>query len=263
VGRSRARVVTVYDMIHELFPDEMAHAADETARKRLAVERADHVICISTNTRDDLVRLFDVAPEKTSIVLLGSELANEEGDDAVSLSLSKPTVLFVGGRSGRKNFLLLLEAFASSRRLREELDIVAFGGGRFSDKELAAMASLGVTDKVRHDAGDDNRLAAHYRAARLLAYPSKYEGFGIPPLEAMAHQCPVVCARSSSIPEVVGNAGFYHDPNSLEDLRSALERVAFDDVLRARLKARGAERAKLLSWAQCAAGTAAVYRRLS
>jgi glycosyltransferase involved in cell wall biosynthesis len=262
VGRSRARVVTVYDMIHELFPHEQAHSADETARKRAAVDRADHVICISTNTRDDLVRLFGVDPQKTSIVLLGSELANEESGPAIELPPSKPTLLFVGGRRGRKNFQLLLEAFASSKRLREDLEIVAFGGGRFSGDERAAIQKLSITDQVRHDEGDDNRLAAHYRKARLFAYPSRYEGFGIPPLEAMSQGCPVVCSRSSSIPEVVGDAGFYHEPDSLEDLRTALERVAFDDVLRARLKIRGATRANLLSWSRCAAATAEVYRSL-
>jgi glycosyltransferase involved in cell wall biosynthesis len=263
IGRSKVRVITVYDMMHELFPDELANAVDETLRKRAAVDRADHIICISANTRDDLVNLFDVDPARTTVVHLGSELNARDAKSDAPLRFTRPALLFVGGRNHYKNFRLLVEAYASSRMLRNELDLVAFGSGPFSMDERGLINRLGVNDKVHHDRGDDARLAARYRAARLFVYPSRYEGFGIPPLEAMSQSCPVVCSRAASIPEVVGDAGVYFDPSSIDSLRDALERVAFDEPLRADLRSHGLLRAQFMSWDRCAAGTADVYRALS
>ena len=123
-------------------------------------------------------------------------------------------------------------------------------------------ARLGITDRVRFESGSDQELAARYRAATAFIFPSKYEGFGIPPLEAMSHGCPVVCSNAGSIPEVVGNAGVYFDPNSAEELRMVLERVVTTENLQADLRARGYARIAAFSWDKCAAATAQIYRQI-
>lgn len=263
VGKGRRRVVTVYDMIHELLPAEFPDAKRMTAAKRAAVDRADHVICISENTQQDLVRIYDVNPEKTSVVHLGYSMT--AGADATTTQEDRqktaPFLLYVGNRRGYKNFSTLLQAYASSPVLRE-FELIAFGGPPLVPDEHEEIGALGITDRVRYESGSDQKLAARYRAAAAFVCPSKYEGFGLPPLEAMGHGCPVVCSNGGSIPEVVGDAGVYFDPNDHEELRAALERVATTDELQADLRARGYARTAVFPWDKCAAETAQIYREI-
>jgi glycosyltransferase involved in cell wall biosynthesis len=129
-------------------------------------------------------------------------------------------------------------------------------------EEQEELTRLGIADRVRFESGSDEQLAARYRAAAAFIYPSMYEGFGIPPLEAMGHGCPVVCSDAGSIREVVGDAGAYFDPNNPEELRRVLEHVATTEQLRADLRARGYSRIALFSWDKCAAETAQIYREI-
>lgn len=260
IGKAQRRVVTVYDMIHELFADEFPDAKLVTAAKRAAVDRADHVICISENTQRDLVRLFGVDPARTSAVHLGHSL-NAVTDAVMHRGEGESSLLYVGGRGGYKNFRTLLQAYASSPTLRE-WKLIAFGGGPFHPDELAEIERLGVADRVSFESGSDQALAARYRSAAAFVYPSLYEGFGLPPLEAMSHGCPVVCSDAGPIPEVVGDAGIYFDPNSAEDLRAVLERVVTTEELRANLRKLGSERLTMFSWEKCATETTQIYRDL-
>ena len=258
-GRARRRVVTVHDMTHELFPDEVVGARRTTAAKRTAVNRADHVICISENTRRDLVRLFGIDPARTSVVHLGYSMTVQTDDAQVQSGGRRPSLLYVGHRGGYKNFSTLLQAYSSSPILRE-FELIAFGGHPLLPGERKELSRLGITDRVRFESGSDRELAARYRAAAAFIYPSKYEGFGIPPLEAMSHGCPVVCSNAGSIPEIVADAGVYFDPTDPEELRTALERVVTTDALQADLRARGYARITKFSWDKCAAATARIYR---
>jgi len=261
VGRGRRRVVTVYDMIHELFGEEFPDAEQLTAAKRAAVHRADHVICISANTQRDLVRLYGVDPARTSVVHLGYSMTAETNFGAADTSERRSTLLYVGNRRGYKNFGTLLQAYASSPVLRE-FELIAFGGHQLLPDEEQEISRLGITDSVRFESGSDRVLAARYRGAAAFIYPSRYEGFGIPPLEAMSHGCPVICSNAGSIPEVVGDAGLFFDPNNVEELRTILERVATAPDLQADLRARGYARLSAFSWDKCAADTARIYREI-
>jgi len=261
VGKARRRVVTVYDMIHELFADEFPDAKRVTAAKRAAVNRADHVICISENTQRDLVRLFGIDPARTSVVHLGYSLTIETNDAKVQCGGRRPSLLYVGHRGGYKNFKTLLQAYSSSPILRE-FELIAFGGYPSLPDERKEIRRLGITDRVRFESGSDRELAARYQAAAAFIYPSMYEGFGIPPLEAMSHGCPVVCSNAGAIPEVVRDAGVYFDPNNPEQLRTVLERVVTTEGLQADLRARGYRRIAAFSWDKCAAETAQIYREI-
>jgi glycosyltransferase involved in cell wall biosynthesis len=258
VGKARCRIVTVYDMIHELFSEEFRDARQVTAAKRAAVNRADHVICISENTQRDLVRLFGIDPARTSVVHLGNSLTIDTNAANEDDGKRRPSLLFVGNRKGYKNFSTLLQAYGNSPILRE-FELIAFGGGPLLAAEKNEIRQLGITDRVRFESGSDRELAARYRAAAAFIFPSKYEGHGNSPLEAMSHGCPVVCSNAGALPETVGDAGVYIDPNSAEDLRMALERVATTEGLQADLRARGYARIAAFSWDQCAAATARIY----
>lgn len=260
----RPTVLTVYDMIHELYPESFP-AKDKTSEvKRIAVERADHVVCISESTRKDLVKLFSVPEEKISVVHLGFEQFSSDAalSDRASAT-RKPFLLYVGSRHGYKNFDKMVLAVSSSERLRQDFDVVAFGGGAFSSEEFALISSLGFSQgQIRQVGGGDAVLGGLYKTARAFVYPSVYEGFGLPPLEAMAHSCPVISSHSSSMPEVVGNAGEYFDPLSVEDMTAAIERVVYDSDAIARLQTLGQERLGHFSWQRCAVKTLSVYQSL-
>jgi glycosyltransferase involved in cell wall biosynthesis len=261
VGRAQRRVVTIHDMTHDLFPDEVPLARRWVAAKRAAVNRADHVICVSENTRRDLVRLYGIDPARTSVVHHGYSLTGQTNAAKVESGGRRPSLLYVGHRGGYKNFRTMLQAYSSSPVLRE-FELIAFGGHPLLPDEQKEIGRLGIADRVRFESGSDQELAARYRTATAFIYPSKYEGFGIPPLEAMSHGCPVVCSNAASIPEVVGDAGLYFDPNNSEELRTTLERVATTEGLQADLRARGYARIAAFSWDKCAAETARIYREI-
>ena len=260
--RSAKRVITVYDMIHEKFAESFPQRDKTRQIKAHAVKRADHVICISENTRRDLIEFLGVPDEKTSVVYLGYSLATK-GPPAKRIVGEKPYILYVGHRGGYKNFERLLQAYAVSPKLRNYFDLICFGGGGLTTKEKSLLQRLGFSmESVRQVSGDDASLAGYYRSASAFIYPSLYEGFGIPSLEAMSFDCPVVCSGVSSIPEIIGNAAEMFDPYEPDSIRMAIERVVSDDTLRQILIARGQERIKLFSWKRCAQETLDVYRRV-
>lgn len=253
-------VVTVYDMIHELFDH---YSLDETLYlKKKAVERADHVICISHNTKADLMSILGTPEEKISVTHLAYErLQNAGASDRGRSKLEKPFLLHVGYRSGYKNFEGVLRAVAASPELKDNFDVIGFGGGPFSTEEQQMIAGLGFRDgQVKQIGGNDEMLGLLYTDAAVFVYPSLYEGFGLPPLEAMAHDCPVVCSNTSSMPEVVRDAAEMFDPSDLDAMRHAIERIAFDSERRADLVKRGRERLNHFSWKRCAEETLAIYR---
>ncbi|NQW93661.1 MAG: glycosyltransferase family 4 protein, partial [Polaromonas sp.] len=225
-----------------------------------------HVICVSESTRRDAIDILGLSPEKITVVHHGFALMSIGGGKAVEISsqaIVRPFLLYVGHRGGYKNFLGLLEAYASSKALTGSFDLVCFGGGPLQADEVQAVHRLGLPEgKVLQLTGSDEILSSLYRTASAFIYPSLYEGFGIPPLEAMAHDCPVICSQTSSIPEVVGNAGEYFDPEDVESMRGAIERVMNSEALRNTLTLNGRERLKQFSWDRCAAETYDIYKKL-
>lgn len=257
-------VVTVYDMIHELFPGEFSNRVDTRGAKRAAVKRADHVICISERTKRDLMQILDVPEQKITVIHLACDPSSVRLQPPASNDRAiKPYLLFVGARGGYKNFHRVLQVMSASPRLKAEFDLIAFGGGHFSGAEMALIQSMGFSPgQVQQRNGDDSALERLYAQASAFVYPSIYEGFGIPPLEAMAHGCPVVSSNASSMPEVIGDAGAYFNPLDVDEMRSAIESVVLDASRAEAFKAAGDRRVAQFSWARCAHETAAVYRAL-
>ena len=254
-------ILTVYDMIHEKFLEHGSRLDTTRRDKSLAVKRANHIICISEHTRQDLVELLDVDPAKTSVVYPGYSLMSNNTPVQRSIKHDRPYILYVGNRGSYKNFDGLLQAYANSPMLRNDFDLICFGGGKFTAAERNRFHRLGLgMDAIHHAHGSDLILADCYRGAKAFIYPSLYEGFGLPPLEAMNFDCPVVCSKTSSIPEVVGDAGEYFDPHDIDSIRTAIERVVSDDALRNGLILKGKARLGVFSWQRCAKETLDVYR---
>lgn len=259
-------VVTVHDMIHELFPSYFKKTDGTAARKKLAIQRADHIICVSNNTKNDLLNIFNVSKEKVSVVHHGFDsLPIEETiEPLVAQLILRPFLLYVGNRVGYKNFNTLLVAIASSQKLKTDFDIIAFGGGLFNSDERQKISELGFSPgQVQQLSGNDSLLGQLYKQAVALVYPSLYEGFGLPPLEAMSNKCPVICSNTSSLPEVVGNAGKYFDPTSFEDMARAIELVVYSASTTEKLIEQGVKNSSLFNWNKCANETIQVYKKMA
>jgi glycosyltransferase involved in cell wall biosynthesis len=261
--RDGSLVVTVFDMIHELFAANFSPSDPVARLKKQAVAVADHVICISHRTADDLMAILGTPRAKITVTHLASSDVFELGHSSRRSAgrAERPYFLYVGKRDGYKNFRRVLDAYATSTRLAEDFDLVAFGGGAFDARERERIANLRPS-AVRQVSGDDARLADYYAGAHAFIYPSEYEGFGIPPLEAMGCGCPVLCSDTSSVPEVVGEAGEYFDPTDTESIRAGLERLAYDDGRRIELIAAGRRRSAQFSWDRCAAETLVAYQHM-
>ena len=251
VGKYGKMILTVHDMIHEKY-----HLDSVTSfRKRKMVNKADGIIAISQSTKNDLMEIFGVNDKKIKVIHLANSLNFEIREDAL---IEEPYILFVGNRGGYKNGELLIKAYAGSN-MKNELMLVFMGGGAPTPKEKELIESYGIVDSVAFCFGDDRKLANLYKYAKLFIYPSSYEGFGIPLLEAMHYGTPVITARSSSMTEVAGEAAVYFRPDSLDSLIYAINKLAGNKELREKYKERGFEREKQFSWKKCAEETYEYY----
>jgi glycosyltransferase involved in cell wall biosynthesis len=254
-------VITVYDMIHELFADKMT--PDGTiANKQAAILAADKIICISESTKNDLLKYFPAVAPKIVVTYLASEFKREwaDGDEQTP---SQPYFLYVGSRAkAYKNFDTLLLAFANVVSVNPDV-LLCVVGAPFNEAEQRQIAELHLTERIQHyQYASDTHLAKLYRCSVAFVYPSLYEGFGIPPLEAMACGTVVIAANSSSIPEVVGDAGILFDPQSVDDLADIAIELLDAPSKRDRLIAKGFDRHQQFSWDKTASQTFKVYRSL-
>lgn len=255
-------VLTVYDMTYEKFSNFFPSKHNISKNKEYAVKRAKHVICISESTKNDLIDIFDISPDKISVIYLG--FTNNKAIHKNTLNIGeKPYILHVGQRTAYKNFRRLLQAYAKSSLLKNNFNLVCFGADRFSNAEIDQIKELNLNpENVIHLKGDDEILNKLYSNAAIFVFPSLYEGFGIPLLEAMSFNCPVVCSNTSSLPEVAGDAAVYFDPYNVDEMIFSIESVVFSSEKRNHLIERGLERIKLFSWEKCTEETLKVYSSL-
>jgi len=260
VPRTTKVVLTVHDMVCELYPGQFANAFAELRSKMASLARADRIICISENTKNDLMRFYDISEEKITVIYHGPSL---EADTSVPDGPpSRPYILYIGPRqTPYKNFTVLLNAFVNGG-FYKDFDLQCFGSGRFSNREICGFDSLGVADRLRYADGDDTALACAYKRAACLVYPSLYEGFGLPVLEAMHVGCPVVASNASSIPEVAGDAAVLFEPRSTESLIAALRKVLYHESFSRALATAGLTRARMFSWDIAAEKTLRLYKSL-
>lgn len=254
-------ISTIHDMIHEKFPLYFPSNNRTIINKKKAIQNADHLICVSNSTKKDLIDIYNIPENKISVVYHGFESNVDKHQLDNNLIIDKPFLLYVGNRDGYKNFNFFIKSISKSRKLMSDFDIIAFGGGVFNMEDFNLFHKLGFRDKqIIQISGNDTTLNFLYQQARAFVYPSLYEGFGLPPLEAMANNCPVITSNTSSIPEVVGDAGVYFNPNISEELIDSIENVVYSEFNRNKLINLGKERIKYFSWNQCAKKTEEVYK---
>lgn len=272
---ARRRLITVHDLNFLYYPQYLTPESRRYYAGQIAwaVSAADHIAADSEHTRQDLIRRLDVPPEKVTTVHLAADPIYQRPvpPERVAATLrqydlSPGFLLFVGTLEPRKNVPTLLRAFGALRRDRAlAAPLVLVGGkGWLYEEIFQTIAALGLEESVRHLQGvPDADLACLYRAAGALALPSHYEGFGLPPLEAMHCGCPVVASNRASLPEVVGDAGILLEPDDVEAWVDGLATAVGDEERREQMMAAGYEQARTFTWQKTAAATRRLYRQVA
>ena len=259
---ARRRVITIHDLTYKRFPEllqkETLHNLGVHMMREIAV--ADAIICVSESTREDLLSYYQVDGRRVFAIHSGVRLPTT--DNRQPTTFPKHYLLFVSTIEPRKNLGVLLEAFERMKH-RGAYDGALVVVGRVGWKSEEFVTRLHGRDVHHLDYLGPEELASVYRNAEIFVFPSIYEGFGFPLLEAMAFGVPSIAARSSSLPEIGGNAALYFDPRDSKELESQIERLLNDRQLRQELVARGRNRAAAFQWEETAERTVEVLRRVT
>ena len=264
-------IITVHDLIQFTLPQ------DRPGRKIIfkllfprTLKTADKIIADSNSTKKDLMNYFNIPEEKIRVILLAADekfkpLNNEETKEVrQKYNLKFPFILYVGILEPRKNIPTLIDAFYKLKKKNSPTKLVIAGKKGWKYKEIfETINKLNLQkDVIFTGYVPDEDLPALYNAADLFVFPSLYEGFGLPPLEAMACGCPVITSNTSSLPEVIGDAGIIVNPYDVDALADAMYKSLSNDGLREDMFKRGLERAKMFSWEKCARETLEVYEEV-
>lgn len=254
-------VITVHDMIHERFPEYFAPDDVFVKYKRLCVENANHIIAISEATKTDLKNILQVPDEKITVIHHGYQMnESPDLDPATQSEVYEPDfLLYVGDRRGYKNFPRFLRAIAPLLHQEATLKLICAGGGPFGEAELESIIRLKINNRVSQVSASDQQLISLYRHARAFIFPSLYEGFGLPILEAFKYGCPVIASDQVCFREIGGEATAYFDPADEQDIYRTVQRVINSNELTEELIKKG--RRQLLNFPMqlCMDKTISVY----
>jgi glycosyltransferase involved in cell wall biosynthesis len=258
--KRRPLVTTVFDMTPERFPELFTQGNPHLA-KRDYVTEADLVVCISEATHRDVLEFYGEPRGQVVTIPWGV------GDEFTPLGpcledLAPGYVLFVGQRSGYKDFGVLIEAFRAKKQHLAATPLVIVGGPPLSQAETQALEAAGVLGRTRQIWPTDRQLPAVYRGAKLFVFPSRYEGFGLPTLEAMASGVPTILAHSSSHVEVGGDAALFFEPGNAEHLAHEISSLLTDSTEHAARRELGLTHAATFSWDTATRALASAYSDL-
>jgi glycosyltransferase involved in cell wall biosynthesis len=254
---SHLQAVTLYDMIPEI-TNAKGRFGNPHLAKETYLRNCDLIFSISNSASTDAKRIYSLPNLQTHLTYLAQSQTFTLETEIQSVRDSR-YILFIGNRAGYKQGSLLIEAFAELTDL-EDLKLIFVGGGKFSDSEEILISKLKLTGRVSQENASDIELNDLYRQAELYVMPSLYEGFGIPALEAMAVNCPVLLSNTSSLPEVGGDAAHYFTAGNEDSLSAAIREIVTNGDVRKAMVEAGTRQVKNFSWKKCAQETANAYR---
>lgn len=252
-------VVTVHDMTYERFPHLFSPHDPIPYHKRILVERADKVIAISENTKNDILKYYSIDENKISVIHHG--ISSQSPIYQEVEFLPQNYILFVGTRVSYKNFYLLAEAFRALSENDDDLYLVLAGQG-LGLAEIEFLRRIGVIKKTIQVSATDEQLNTLYKFAKCFVYPSMYEGFGLPILEAFKNNCPVLLSNSSCFPEIAGDAAHYFESGNVDSLEEKIRLIVYQQNIRTELIESG--KSKLLNYSikKCINETINLYKSL-
>ena len=212
----------------------------------------------------DLIEYYNIKEEQTSVIYWGPFIEKKNTTDLSEFSTGKPYLLYVGNRHKYKNAKFMMKTISSNSEIMKNYNIIFFGGGNFSQHEKKFFKELNFSDNqiiLFHGRRDQDLINLYHNASALI-YPSLYEGLGLPILEAMNCNCPVITSYTSGMIAAGGNAVEYFDPQKSESLLEAIKNVLFSETRKKELINLGEKRVKLFSWEKCAKETLNIYRKL-
>lgn len=253
-------VATIHDMNFFVIPEFYGKVSGKLMKDQSKMaHRVDHIITVSENTKKDLVNIWNIPDEKITVIYHGINRDIDTADSGRPFDF--PYILFVGRRSRYKNFEGMVKGFSILRKHHPDLRLVC-AGSAFTKAENDFLVQNGVDGVCLSVKVSDPMLRSLYRHAEMFVFPSYYEGFGLPILEAMSNKCPVVLSDASCFPEIAREAAIYFDPSQPEDMAVAMEKVLVDSELRDRLVKSGFERQSEFSWKKCAEQHLSTYKSL-
>ena len=251
-------IVTIYDMIHELFLEKNDFILREIERKKEAIYKADIIIAISQSTKRDILKFYpDINEDKIKVIYLGVDrLVNK---DKKMVNIPKRFLLFVGKRIEYKGIKLFNELMIKLNKKYNDLYYIFAGSIKPCEEEIEYYKNCGILDKILFLNPSDEELAYLYAKAECFVYPSLYEGFGLPILEAFDNDCPVVCTNSSSLPEVGGDAALYFDVDDVDGCYQRVISVIDNIEYRKEIIRKGKQQVEKFSWEKTARDTIEIY----
>ncbi|MBE6297193.1 MAG: glycosyltransferase family 4 protein [Bacteroidales bacterium] len=254
--RQKPFVLTIHDMTFERYPQDVLIYDRTIPHKKRLIAEADHIIAVSENTKRDIVELLGTDPSRISVVHHGYR-------DIVRATpqIFDRYVLYVGERKGYKNFFPWLSAIRPIFNLDPNLKVVCTGS-MFTTSELKLFKKWNIADRLVHISANDAQMASLYKYALCFVFPSHYEGFGIPILEAFANGCPVCLSNASCFPEVAGDAALFFNPGDAQSMQDTLKELLVSNTLRDELRRKGLQRSKEFTLEKMVERTCDVYRKV-
>ena len=271
-------VVTIHDLILFRYPTRRASTLSAPAyflKKKAyhkvinrAVRNSEKIIVVSEHTKKDVLENFKINPNKVVVTYEGVDMTEKllvESPETVlqKYGIIRPYILYVGNAYPHKNLDRLVLAFKEVVKKHSGLNLVLAGNEDYFYKQLNKFVTANSISNVIFPGHiDEDHLPTVYREAKLYIFPSLYEGFGLPPLEAMAKNVPVASSNASCLPEILGNAAFFFDPRGISETAEAIEKVLTDNVLRKYLTEAGKKQIQKYSWKKMARETLEIYRNI-
>ncbi len=245
-------VLTVYDLINE----KLKYQQDQFKKKKL-LTKAKHIICISKETKKDLIKIYKIKKKNISVIYLG-------GPDLKKKKLKKKLkyILYVGSRTRYKNFDNFIKAFSDSKYLTKNYKIICYGGGKFGNYEIKNFENLNIKENIEYEDGDDMKLLNFYRNASLYVSLSNYEGFGLTLLEALRMKCPVLCSDIPVFREIYKKSCKYVNSNNRASIKNGVESILKSKAQQKKLSLESKSIVKELTWKKCALATSKIYKKI-
>jgi glycosyltransferase involved in cell wall biosynthesis len=256
--KNKPFVLTVHDLTHQIFPEYFSPKWID--KSQLMLDEAKRIIVVSENTKKDLIEYYNVDQEKVDVVHLASSIltGTQQNGLVINTESRKKYLLYIGSRASYKNFYFFVQALIPLFNADKELFLMCTGE-EFTEEEFFFLSKLGIANKVKHVFVTEKNLAEVYLNSIAFVFPSLYEGFGMPILEAFACGCPVICSDSSSFPEIAGEAAIYFEPKSKQSIYQSISNLLNDDDLRKNMIIKGFKQLEKFSWLKTVAQTRDVY----